>query len=705
MTAACPACVTLPDSAVATGAAGAPTHQLYLPTIHCAGCIQTVEQTLRALPGVKAARVNLSLRRVAVTAAYNADPTPWIEALAGAGFEAHEAELSQTADTRDRDMLMRLGVAGFAMMNVMLLSVAVWSGAEDTTRDLFHWISAAIAIPAAMFSAQPFFKSAWAALSARRVNMDVPISLAILLALGMSVYETSASGEHAYFDAALSLTFFLLAGRVLDQRMRKAARSAAQDLAALEPRRAIVLNGDTRESVAVSDLSIGDDIWLAAGGRVPVEARLSKGDVEVDRSLLTGESDPVRIRAGGTLYSGDVTLTGPITATVTAVGEDTMLRSIMQLVARAESAKSRYSGLADRAARAYVPIVHITALAAFAGWLIATGDVRLAVNVAVATLIITCPCALGLAVPAVAAAATGGMFRRGLLVKSETALERLASTDTVVFDKTGTLTRPTLSVPDTLGDEGRRVLKALAMQSDHPLSKSLVSSLAGISPADLKDTREIAGTGVEATYNGQRVRLGRGDWIGSPQSTAFEFGETWPLPVTEVLLPGAIEGIEALKKMGLALHVLTGDNAQKAHVLARNLGVSTVVADVDPREKLAYIEGLQSKGHHVLMVGDGLNDVAALTAANAAISPGTALEASRSAADVVLVSGRIESVSEAVNGAKLAHRLILQNFGFAAAYNMVAIPLAVLGFASPLMAALAMSTSSITVTLNALRAR
>ena len=404
-------------------------------------------------------------------------------------------------------------------------------------------------------------------------------------------------------------------------------------------------------------------------------------------------------------YSGDVTLTGPITATVTAVGEDTMLRSIMQLVARAESAKSRYSGLADRAARAYVPIVHITALAAFAGWLIATGDVRLAVNVAVATLIITCPCALGLAVPAVAAAATGGMFRRGLLVKSETALERLASTDTVVFDQTGTLTRPTLSGPDTLGDEGRRVLKALAMQSDHPLSKSLVASLAGISPADLKDTREIAGTGVEAIYNGQRVRLGRGDWIGSPQSTAFEFGETWPLPVTEVLLPGAIEGIEALKKMGLALHVLTGDNAQKAHVLARELGVSTVVADVDPREKLAYIEGLQSKGHHVLMVGDGLNDVAALTAANAAISPGTALEASRSAADVVLVSGRIESVSEAVNGAKLAHRLILQNFGFAAAYNMVAIPLAVLGFASPLMAALAMSTSSITVTLNALRAR
>ena len=705
MTAACPACAVSPADYKEAGSSGAPTHQLYLPTIHCAACIRTVENTLNALPGIDAARVNLSQRRVAVTAAYGADPTPWIEALAGVGFEAHEADLADTTDTRDRDILMRLGVAGFAMMNVMLLSVAVWSGAADATRDLFHWISGAIAIPAAMFSAQPFFKNAWSALKARRVNMDVPISLAILLALGLSVYETSMSGKHAYFDAALSLTFFLLAGRVLDQRMRKAARSAAQDLAALEPRRALVLRDEARESVSVSDLAIGDAIWLAAGARVPVEARLTEGKVEVDRSLLTGESDPVVITAGDTLYSGDVTLTGPITATVTTVGEDTMLRSIMQLVARAEGAKSRYSGLADRAARAYVPIVHITAFAAFVVWMIMTGDFRLSMNVAVATLIITCPCALGLAVPAVAAAATGGLFRRGLLVKSDTALERLASIDTVVFDKTGTLTRPTLSAPDTLDADARAVLKALAIQSDHPLSKSLAKTLGDIAPARLSHITEIAGTGIQATYKGQTVRLGRGDWIGNEAATAFQFGETYPLRVSEQLLPGAAEGIRALKDMGLNIHVLTGDNAAKADALGRELGIETVVADVDPREKLTYIEGLQVQGQRVLMVGDGLNDVAALTAADAAISPGTALEASRSAADVVLVSGRIESVAEAVKAAKLAHRLIEQNFAFAAAYNVVAIPLAVCGFASPLLAALAMSTSSITVTLNALRAR
>lgn len=705
MIAAREACTAEPRAVAEAVETGAPTHQLYLPTIHCAGCIRTVEDTLARLPGVKAARVNLSLKRVAVTAPQNADPTPWIEALAEAGYEAHEAQSVKSDDASDRELLMRLGVAGFAMMNVMLLSVAVWSGATDATRDLFHWISGAIAIPAAMFSAQPFFKNAWSALKARSVNMDVPISVAILLALGMSVYETSAGGEHAYFDAALSLTFFLLAGRVLDQRMRKAARSAAQDLAALEPSRVMVIRNDERQSIAVSDLAIEDVIWLAAGTRIPAEAVLEDGTVDVDRSLLTGESDPVTVRKGERLFSGDVTLTGPITARVSAVGEDTMLRSIMQLVARAEGAKSRYSGLADRAAQAYVPIVHLTALAAFIGWLWVSGDVRYSLNVAVATLIITCPCALGLAVPAVAAAATGGLFRRGLLVKSDTALERLSGVDTVVFDKTGTLTRPTLSIPDSLSAEDIAVLKALALQSDHPLSKSLVSQLKGVIPAPLSDIQEIAGTGVRATYKGAAVRLGRGAWIGTDAPTAFEAGKIYPLASSEVLLPGARQGIEDVKAMGLSIHVLTGDTDEKARRFARDLGLENVVAGVDPKEKLAFIEALKSDGHSVLMVGDGLNDVAALTAANAAISPGTALEASRSAADVVLVSGRMQSVAEALKGARLAHRLILQNFGFAAAYNMVAIPLAVLGFASPLMAALAMSMSSITVTVNALRAR
>ena len=705
MTAARKACTAEPRAVAEAVETGAPTHQLYLPTIHCAGCIRTVEDTLARLPGVKAARVNLSLKRVAVTAPQNADPTPWIEALAEAGYEAHEAQSVKSDDASDRELLLRLGVAGFAMMNVMLLSVAVWSGATDATRDLFHWISGAIAIPAAMFSAQPFFKNAWSALKARSVNMDVPISVAILLALGMSVYETSAGGEHAYFDAALSLTFFLLAGRVLDQRMRKAARSAAQDLAALEPSRVMVIRNDERQSIAVSDLAIEDVIWLAAGTRIPAEAVLEDGTVDVDRSLLTGESDPVTVRKGERLFSGDVTLTGPITARVSAVGEDTMLRSIMQLVARAEGAKSRYSGLADRAAQAYVPIVHLTALAAFIGWLWVSGDVRYSLNVAVATLIITCPCALGLAVPAVAAAATGGLFRRGLLVKSDTALERLSGVDTVVFDKTGTLTRPTLSIPDSLSAEDIAVLKALALQSDHPLSKSLVSQLKGVIPAPLSDIQEIAGKGVRATYKGAAVRLGRGAWIGTDAPTAFEAGKIYPLASSEVLLPGARQGIEDVKAMGLSIHVLTGDTDEKARRFARDLGLENVVAGVDPKEKLAFIEALKSDGHSVLMVGDGLNDVAALTAANAAISPGTALEASRSAADVVLVSGRMQSVAEALKGARLAHRLILQNFGFAAAYNMVAIPLAVLGFASPLMAALAMSMSSITVTVNALRAR
>ncbi|MEO0831243.1 MAG: heavy metal translocating P-type ATPase, partial [Pseudomonadota bacterium] len=261
---------------------GVPTHELILPTIHCSACIQAVESLLNARPDITAARVNLSRKRVAITATPEADPAPWVTALAGIGFEAHEARSAQNA-VSDDGLTLRLGIAGFAMMNVMLLSVAVWSGATDSTRDFLHWIAATIALPAALFCAQPFFVSAWSALRVRRLNMDVPISLAILLACGLSLYETSVGGEHAYFDAALSLTFFLLGGRVLETRMRRAARSAAADLAALEPNRVVRVAGDARVSCPVDEIKAGDTLWLAAGARVPVDGVLLASEAQVDR--------------------------------------------------------------------------------------------------------------------------------------------------------------------------------------------------------------------------------------------------------------------------------------------------------------------------------------------------------------------------------------------------------------------------------------
>ncbi|NNE79291.1 MAG: heavy metal translocating P-type ATPase [Silicimonas sp.] len=701
---ACPGCTA--GGEVADRLAGdqtLPTHELWLPKIHCINCIRGVEDALARLPDIDAARVNLSRKRVAIRATPGADPTPWIDALAQAGYEAHEAR-TNAEHAGDRGLLLRLGIAGFAMMNVMLLSVAVWSGATDATRDFFHWIAAAIALPAAVFCAEPFFSSALGAMRARRFNMDVPISLAIILACGLSLYETATGGAHAYFDAALSLTFFLLAGRVLEARMRRAARSAAADLAALEPRRVLVLEDGDKIGRKIEDVAIGDRLWLAAGARVPVDGVLKSLQVRVDRSALTGESDPIEIDEGETLTAGDVVMTGPVTMEARAVGEASTLRRMIQLAALAEGARTKYTSLADRAAELYVPLVHGLALAAFLGWSFATGDLMHALTIAIATLIITCPCALGLAVPAVATVATGRLFRAGVLVKSETALERLAEVDTVVFDKTGTLTRSVLKPPNDLTGEQLSVLKALALASDHPLSRGLVRALDDVRPAALDDVREIPGEGVLARMGDTVARLGSGAWLGQAGGTAFQIGEdVFGMEQSEQLVPGAADTVARLQTLGFPVHLLTGDTETHAARINAMLGADAVHAAMRPEDKQAMIARLQDEGHKVLMVGDGLNDTLALTQAWASIAPGSALEASQNAADVVLLGGTLERMADALGIARKARRRILENFGLAACYNAIAIPLALAGLATPLLAALAMSTSSISVTLNALR--
>ena len=702
MTMACPACPGEPGEGFTVEVPGAPTHQLLLPGISCAGCIRGVERALAACDGITDARVNLTTKRVAITARPGADPTPWIEALAQSGYEAHEAGDQTIADNAGQSLLAHLGVAGFAMMNVMLLSVAVWSGAADTTREFLHWISAAIALPATAFAAQPFFRNAWRALSAGRLDMDVPISLAILLACGMSLWEVAHGGAHAWFDAALSLTFFLLVGRYLDQRMRQVARSAARDLAALEPARVIRIEGGQRVRRPLAEVAVGDILWLEAGARVPVDGVLAGGTIEIDRSAITGESTAISCRDGDALVAGDVALSGPLSLRATAVGEDTTLRRTARLMAQAETARSKYSGLAARAAAVYTPLVHIIAAAAFTGWLAATGDIRMALNVAIATLIITCPCALGLAVPAVGVAATSRLYRQGVLVKSDTALERLAGIDTVLFDKTGTLTRPGLTPPSNLGSAETQVLRALADASAHPLCRSLRSEMGGIAPAPLDRIAEEAGSGVTAQWQGVPVRLGRGE----NGETSLAIGDRqWPLERRDTPLPDATDAVADLKARGYTVCLITGDSADAAARQDATFGFDRVWSAISPEGKCKAVQALQNEGHKVLMVGDGLNDAAALAAADASIAPGSALDISRSAADLVLVSGRLGDIAATLETASTARRRILQNFAIAAVYNMVAVPAAVAGLATPLAAAIAMSASSLTVISNALRLR
>ena len=716
---ACPGCAAVSGEPVDAPSTEPANITLSLPGIHCQGCISGVERALGSQRGVASARVNLTMKRAMISASPGVTAESLVAALERAGYEAHELDpsaLSATqSDQAGRDLLMRMAVSGFASMNVMLLSISVWSGAEDATRDMFHWISAAIALPTIAFSAQPFFRNAWSALSVGRLNMDVPIVLAILLALATSLWETSLSGQHAYFDAALALTFFLLVGRYLDYRTRAVARSAAQELAALEVPRAIVVRNGAETEVPASEIRVGDLVRVRPGARMPVDGEIVDGVSELDRSLLTGETLPVFAELHTSVSAGEVNLTGPLLVRATAVGADTSLHRMADLVAVAESGRSRYTSLADQAAKLYAPGVHILAALSFIGWYLYSGDLRTALNIAAAVLIITCPCALGLAVPAVTTAASGHLFRKGLLIKDATALERLAQIDTVVFDKTGTLTSgtPSLTNAQNIATNQMSIAAALAHASSHPLSVAVAqaASAAAVNPANIDDVREVPGYGTEGSLNGSCVRFGRASWVGAteaPGTTAWlQIGDEAPVAFSfsDTLRSGAAAAIADLKLAGLDVRLLSGDATEAVRLLAEEVGIENWIAGALPGEKADIINELQSAGRRVLMVGDGLNDTAALTAAHVSISPASALDAARVASDVVLLGQDLTPLAEACAVAGKSTRRIRENFRIATVYNVIAVPLAVAGLATPLIAALAMSLSSVTVSLNALRVR
>lgn len=706
MTAACPACTVAPAAIEMVETAD---HlQFSIPTMRCAACIGVIERHLGKLAGVQDARVNATLKRVSVQTHLTSDII--LQELKSIGYEAFPLDMAMLAADNDpigRDILLRMGVAGFAMMNVMLLSVAVWSGATDATRDLFHLISAAIAVPAVLFAARPFFDHAWSALRARRLNMDVPISLAILLAAGMSLFEALHSGAHAYFDAALSLTFFLLIGRYLEHRTKSAARSAAAELAALEVQRAERKCSNGYETVDVAALNVGDIVLVGAGVRVPADGELCHLQAFTDRSFLTGESEPVQHRACSDLCAGEINLGAPFEMRLTAIGADTRLRQIAGLVETAENARNSYTSLADKAARLYAPVVHILAAATFAFWVLVNGDVRNALNIATAVLIITCPCALGLAVPAVSTAAISRLYRMGFLVKSGTALERLASTSAMIFDKTGTLTAPGFDFQaEHLGPEQTAVAKGLAQLSAHPLSKALSQHLADIKPAEILNAKERPGLGIEGVWKGQPVALGAAGWLGRPdQGLALAIGAgTTGLPGHERVLPGAESLAQGLAAQNITPQIVSGDTEPKTADLAKRLRFGNWRSNVSPEAKAQLVADL-AHNRAVCMVGDGINDTAALAHATVSIAPGSALDATRNAADIVMIGDTLADIPTVVQVARKAVALSKQNFGIAILYNLIAVPVAMAGFATPLLAALAMSASSMTVLLNAMRVR
>lgn len=692
--------------------------------MHCGGCIEPVEQALMQVPGVRKARANLTARRVmAEFDVSTVTPDDLISALERAGFRAVELAGAGVNDAaaRDADLLRRLGVAGFAAMNIMLLSVSVWSGAggdmEQSLQTLFHWLSALIALPAVAFSGQPFFRSAAGALRAGRLNMDVPISLGVLLATGMSLFQTMRGNEQVYFDAAVTLLAFLLVGRLLDQQMRTRAQGAAANLLGLRLTSAAVVAADgTMRRVAVKSLEPGQRLAVAAGERIAADGRIEQGTSEIDESLITGESLPRPVTAGCSVFAGTLNLGQPLTITVTARDDRSLLSEIARLMAAAEQGKGQYVRLADRAARYYAPSVHILSALTFLGWLYAGHAWDEALTTAIAVLIITCPCALALAVPAVQVAAASRLFGKGVILKSGDGLERMAEIDTVVLDKTGTLTvgEPQLVNSESIGDDVLSAAAALALSSRHPYARGVVTAARarGLDLVAVSGVSEHPGAGLSRTTSDGEERLGSAAFAGVPDADGSSGGMLWYRPATgapvaftfaDALREDAAEVVRQLTRAGLAVELLSGDRAEAVAPIAAEAGIDRWSAGSRPDAKIARLEALKAQGRRVLMVGDGLNDAPALASAHASLSPSTAADISQTAADAVFQGARLAPVVEALAVAKASHRMAIQNFGLAIAYNLVFVPLAMAGVVTPLIAAVAMSLSSITVTANAVR--
>ncbi len=697
--------------------------EFLVPQANRPQAMQQIESELPKLNGVKLARVNLTGRRVVVIYADGkVEPQALIDRLGQLGFMARPFDPRETGLTKDdretAKLLKALAVAGFAAGNVMLLSVSVWSGAEGTTRDFFHWLSAMIALPAVAYAGRPFFYSAVNALRLGRVNMDVPISLGVLLASLMSLFETVNGAEHAYFDAAVTLLFFLLAGRYLDHLMRARARSAISQLVSLSADGATVIASDgSRRYLPARDLKPGMLIAIAAGDRLPADGRIIEGLSDMDRSLLTGESAPETVRPGSLVHAGEMNLTGPVTIEITAAGNDTFLAELVRLMTSAEQGQSKYIRIADRLARFYSPAVHTLAATTLIGWLVLGHGWHDALMAAVAVLIITCPCALGLAVPAVQVVASGRLFRSGVMIKDGAALEKLSNVDTVIFDKTGTLTRgePALVSPMMVSAETLALAAGLAQNSKHPLSRALMREGArrGLTPIAVNDVTEHPGLGLAGAYAGEPLRLGNRAWCGVDEAGAdeglleFAFRRGSRAPVIfqfeDQIRSHAAETIARLKQMGLAVHLLSGDREAAVNRVAAALGIGNAVSRASPQAKLGFVDALSAAGKKVLMVGDGINDAPALAAGYTSMAPASASDIGRTSAETVFMGESASAVADAIEVSRRTQTIAKQNFALAVGYNVLAVPLAMVGLVSPLVAAIAMSTSSIIVIANALR--
>ncbi len=708
--------------------------QVVIQGMHCAACAFTVEDALMSVPGVQSAEVNAATHRAKVVwSEAQVKPSMWMAAIAKAGYSAlpaADSTLRQARHEEGRRALWRLLVAGFCMMQVMMYAYPAYVAHEgDITPDmvfLLRWASWVLTLPVVLFSCGPFFSNAWRDIRAQRVSMDLPVALGMVITFLLSTVATfepdGIFGAEVYYDSLTMFVFFLLTGRWLELRVRDRTAGALEALMNRLPDSVErqLPNGEF-ERVAVRRVMVGDVIRVSPSESFPADGLILQGQTLADEALLTGESRPQSRGVGDTVVAGSHNLSGIVTVRVVQVGEGTQFSQIVSLMENASLQKPRLAQLADRIAKPFlVGVLVLAALSAMYWWPTNPGH---ALMIAVAVLVVTCPCALSLATPAAMLAAAGNLARHGVMVRNLQALEALAEIDTLIFDKTGTLTQDGQRITHVMTAEGvtpERALTlaaALAKHSLHPLSRALVKAHEDSGQGETlqaQDVNEMIGLGLEVHVEGV-LRLGSAKFCapktkGIPDKasvcqvhlcTENEWLASWQL--SEDVRDDAVQTVQALKALNVNVWLLSGDRSESAQQVAQEVGIAHALGACTPQDKLSRMQAAQSQGARVAMVGDGLNDGPVLAGAHVSMAFGNAVPLAQSKSDLVLMGGNLLVVAQSVKLARHTLRVVKQNLVWAAAYNALCVPLAVVGLLPAWLAGLGMALSSLWVVLNSLR--
>ena len=697
---------------------------LLIDGVRCAACVWLIERSLASVPGIASVQVNASARRARIVwDATQCSLAQVIEALARTGYQALPLDAGALDDLRRRESraaLKRLAVAGFGAMQAMMVASGLYFGAFDgtdtTLRDLLRWFGLLVATPVVFYAARPFFAGALRSLRARTLGMDVPVALAIALIYAASLVEALRGGSEVYFDSVSMFVFFLLLGRYLEMRARHRSGDLSDALARLTPSFAERIRADgSLERVGAIELVPGDRVHLAKGSSVPADGVLASADCRIDEALLSGESVALAKRRGDALIAGSLVVEGPAELLVERVGADTVLSGIATLVTRAATERPRLAQAGERAATGFVARVLVLAALTATGW--SLFDPARAFSATLAVLVVSCPCAFALAVPAAFTRALAVLARSGVLVVRPDAIEQLAGATHVVFDKTGTLTDPQLElarVEPLRGDAHDDMLAlaaALARGSRHPIARAIAR--ADVASVHAGDLHVEAGGGLEGRVDGRRLRLGRADFA-LPQRPlpdgldevvvlADDTGALAAFHLSERLRPGARAAIDALVADGLALEIASGDAHARVAAIADRLGIAHWQARLRPADKLARLAALRAQGARVIAVGDGINDAPVLAGADVAVAFASGAELAQASSDIVLSGERLDVLAGARATARETLAILRQNQRWALGYNLISVPFGALGLVPPWLAAIGMSASSLFVVLNALR--